>query len=61
MYSRDDWIIKVRVVKKGELRDWQNERGEGQVLSLDLIDKDETLIQATAFNEKAQIISRTID
>ena len=44
MYSRDDWIVKVRVVKKGELRNWQNERGEGQVLSLDLIDKDDTLI-----------------
>ena len=24
MYSRDDWIIKVRVVKKGELRNWRN-------------------------------------
>ena len=61
IYSRDDWIIKVRVVKKGELRNWQNDRGEGQVLSLDLIDKDDTLIQATAFNEKAQNISETVE
>ena len=46
-----DWVIKARVVKKGDMRTWSNARGEGRLFSIDLIDRDGTLIQATAFNE----------
>lgn len=48
-----DWVIKARVVKKCEVRSWKNARGEGQLFNMDLIDRDGTLIQATAFNETA--------
>ena len=48
-----DWVIKARVVKKGDMRTWRNSRGEGRLFSIDLIDRDGTLIQATAFNEQA--------
>lgn len=48
-----DWVIKARVVKKGDMRNWRNSRGEGRLFSIDLIDRDGTLIQATAFNEQA--------
>ena len=33
------WTIKARVTSKGELRHWQNNRGEGKVFSFDLIDE----------------------
>ena len=47
----NDWKIKARVVKKGELRNWKNARGEGQLFNVDLIDREGTLIQATGFGE----------
>ena len=50
----NDWIIKARVVKKGDLRTWKNVRGEGQLFNIELIDRQSTLIQATAFNETAE-------
>lgn len=39
-----DWVIKARVVKKGEVRTWKNARGEGQLVSMDLVDREGTLI-----------------
>ena len=34
-----DWIIKIRVVKKSEVRSWANERGSGKLVNFDLIDR----------------------
>ena len=48
-----DWCIKARIVKKADLRSYKNARGEGTILNLDLIDREGTMIQATAFNETA--------
>ena len=48
-----DWVIKGRVVKKGNIRSWKNARGEGKLISIDIIDRAGTLVQATAFNETA--------
>ena len=48
-----DWCIKARITKKNDVRSWKNARGEGQLLNIDLIDKEGTRIQATAFNETA--------
>ena len=33
-----DWVIKCRVTKKYERKTWNNARGSGYLLSLDLID-----------------------
>lgn len=49
-----DWCIKVRVLKKNPLRTYKNARGEGCILSFDLIDREGTMIQATCFNDKAK-------
>ena len=49
-----DWCIKARVVKKSQLRPYKNAKGEGVILTLDLIDKDGTIIQGTMFNENAK-------
>jgi len=48
-----DWVIKARLVKKGDIRNWKNARGEGQLVNMDLIDREGTLIQVTGFNETA--------
>ena len=55
-----DWCIKVRVVKKNELRTYKNARGEGCILSFDLIDADGTMIQATCFNDKAKELVNSV-
>ena len=39
-----DWIIKVRVVKKGELRSYSNQNGEGKLINFDFVDVQSTLI-----------------
>ena len=33
------WTIKARVTKKGEMRTWQNPKGEGKLFDIQLLDK----------------------
>ena len=35
-----EWRIKARLTKKGERRNWKNERGEGYLMNIELIDED---------------------
>jgi replication factor A1 len=49
-----DWRIKARVTKKTPLREWNNLKGSGCLLNLELMDKEGTLILATFFNEGAK-------
>ena len=49
----NDWTIKARVVKKQAVRSWKNDRSSGQLINFDLVDREGTLIQGTAFNEQA--------
>ena len=49
-----DWCIKARIVKKAEMRSYRNAKGEGVILNLDLVDREGTMIQATAFNDTAK-------
>ncbi|GFZ08627.1 replication factor-A protein 1-like protein [Actinidia rufa] len=44
------WTIKARVTAKGELRHYNNPRGEGKVFSFDLLDSDGGEIRVTCFN-----------
>jgi replication factor A1 len=37
-----DWRIKARVTKKGERRSWKNQRSEGYLLNIELMDKHGT-------------------
>ena len=39
-----DWRIKARIVKKGDKRTWKNDRGEGYLMNIDLIDEEGTQI-----------------
>ena len=52
-----DWCIKVRVLKKGDMRQYKNARGSGVVLSMDLVDREGTMIQASCFNETANVMN----
>ena len=35
-----NWVIKVRVTSKGNLRSYRNARGEGHVFNVELTDED---------------------
>ncbi|XP_021889906.1 LOW QUALITY PROTEIN: replication protein A 70 kDa DNA-binding subunit E-like [Carica papaya] len=47
------WTIKARVTSKGELRHYNNPRGDGKVFSFDLLDADGGEIRVTCFNAVA--------
>ncbi|KAK5846295.1 Replication A 70 kDa DNA-binding subunit [Gossypium arboreum] len=49
-----NWMIKVRLTSKGNMRTYKNARGEGCVFNVELTDEDGTQIQATMFNEAAR-------
>ena len=40
----NDWVIRVKVAKKYPIRNYQNARGSGSILNIDLIDKNMTQI-----------------
>lgn len=47
------WTIKARVTSKGELRHYNNPRGDGKVFSFDLLDAHRGEIRVTCFNSVA--------
>jgi len=49
--NSQDWIIKARVTKKYDKRTWNNARGKGYLMNVDLIDAFGSQIQATFFKE----------
>lgn len=46
---QNKWTIRARIVYKAPVRTWSNQRGEGKLFSMDLIDESGE-IRATAFN-----------
>ncbi|KAL0015039.1 hypothetical protein SO802_002108 [Lithocarpus litseifolius] len=44
------WAIKARVTAKGDMRRYNNARGDGKVFSFDLLDSDGGEIRVTCFN-----------
>jgi replication factor A1 len=47
------WTIKARITNKGDMRTWQNARGEGKLFSVDLLDEHGDEIRGTFFKETA--------
>ena len=45
------WTIKARVTAKSDVRTWHNQRGEGKLFSVDLLDAGGGQIRATMFND----------
>ena len=56
-----DWCIKARITRKNDLRPWKNARGEGHLIGIDLIDREGTRIQATAFNDQAHKYDKELE
>ena len=49
------------MVKKGDIRNWKNARGEGKLINIDLVDREGTMIQGTAFNEVAERLDQALE
>lgn len=49
--NTNDWIIKARLSKKYDRKAWNNQRGSGQLLNIDLVDQYGSQIQATMFKD----------
>ena len=47
----NDWMIKARITKKYDRRSWNNARGSGYLMNIDLIDAFGSQIQATFFKD----------
>ncbi|GAA5996274.1 replication factor A subunit protein RFA1 [Rhodotorula paludigena] len=47
---QNKWTIKARVTSKSDIRHWTNQRGEGKLFSVNLLDESGE-IRATGFNE----------
>ena len=46
---QNNWTIKARVTQKSDIRTWSNQRGEGKLFNVTLMDQSGE-IRATAFN-----------
>ncbi|ODV82930.1 hypothetical protein CANARDRAFT_214967 [[Candida] arabinofermentans NRRL YB-2248] len=49
---QNSWTIKARVSFKGDMKHWSNQRGEGKLFNVNLLDETGE-IRATAFNQVA--------
>ena len=45
------WTIKARITQKDDIKRWQNERGEGTLFKIHMMDKDENEIGGVFFKE----------
>jgi replication factor A1 len=55
------WTIKVRVTKKGDVKTYTNAKGDGKLLSVDLLDAQGGEIRATMFNEQVDSFSALLE
>ncbi|CAH1425278.1 unnamed protein product [Lactuca virosa] len=55
------WAIKARVTAKGDLRRYNNAKGDGKVFSFDLLDSDSGEIRVTCFNSVVDRFYDTIE
>ncbi|OMJ83634.1 hypothetical protein SteCoe_15423 [Stentor coeruleus] len=58
--TSSDWTIKARVIKKSNIKMFQNNRGDGKLFSCVLIDANNDQIQATFFNQAVEIFEHRI-
>lgn len=55
------WAVKARVTAKGDLRRYNNAKGDGKVFSFDLLDSDGGEIRVTCFNAVVDRFYDTIE
>jgi len=54
------WTIRVRVTNKSDIRHWSNQRGEGKLFSMDLVDHSVSYINNIRFTISEIIIIKFI-
>jgi len=54
---QNKWTIRARVTNKSDIRHWSNQRGDGKLFSMDLVDHSGE-IRATGFND---VVDRVYD
>jgi replication factor A1 len=52
--SSKDFVIKARITKKSDMKEWKNERGTGKLFSVNIIDSFNEEISVTFFKEEAE-------
>ena len=60
-YNGRNWTIRGRVTMKSQVRTFTNDRGNGKVFSVDLLDKDGGEIKASFFNQSVDKFFDLID
>lgn len=49
-----NWRIKARILKKNDIRQYKNVKGEGSFFSIEIMDKNQTEISCTFFNASCE-------
>jgi replication factor A1 len=57
---KGNWRIRVRLVKKNEIKTWKNDKGEGSLMNLDFMDRVGTKMQGTLFKDLIQVYEPTL-
>lgn len=52
---QNNWTIKARVTSKSEVKHWSNQRGEGKLFNVTLMDESGE-IKATGFNDAVEML-----
>ena len=55
-YIKPPWRVKVRILRIGEPRTWNNEKGSGSLINLDLVNGEGTEVQCTVFTKQIPMI-----
>lgn len=55
-----DWLIKVRVTRKYDLREWKNSMNSGQVLKVEMMDARGDMIEGSFFNQLAMRFDKKV-
>lgn len=54
-FQNSRWVVRCRVIHKGDVKTWKNERGEGKLLSIDILDSEGSKMRVTMFNAEVDM------
>ena len=54
-FQNQRWTVKCRVIHKGDVKNWKNERGEGKLLSIDILDSEGSKMRVTMFGPEVDM------
>jgi replication factor A1 len=54
-FQNSRWVVRCRVIHKGDVKTWKNDRGEGKLLSIDILDAEGTKMRVTMFNAEVDM------